>query len=383
MALSRKSKVPPVRFAQALFLGLLLGVLSVLSVPAPVNPVSKEFKIVTVAEDLDQPWGLAFLPDGTMLVTEKIGRLRLIGVGGLDPRPIEGLPEIFPQGQGGLLDVVLHPDYPRNQWIYLSYSGGSPGLTGTEVLRARLNLKDYRLDDVKIIFKMQPKLDANHHFGSRLLFDDKGYLFITLGERGQMQESQNLGSHQGKVVRLHDDGTVPKDNPFVGVAGALPEIYTYGHRNVQGIAMHPVTRQIWTHEHGPRGGDEVNILKPGANYGWPVITYGINYDGSTITTETHREGMEQPVLFWVPSIAPCGMMFYTGNKFPAWKGNLFVGALGKMHLRRVVFDNKGRPVDGQELLLELRERIRNVRQGPDGSIYILTDSRNGSVLRLE
>jgi glucose/arabinose dehydrogenase len=283
----------------------------------------------------------------------------------------------------GLLDVAVHPDYPHNQLIYLSYSGGSPGHTGTEVLRARLNLKEYRLDDVKIIFKMHPKLDSNHHFGSRLLFDDKGYLFITLGERGQMQEAQNLGSHQGKVIRLNDDGSLPQDNPFVGVAGALPEIYTYGHRNVQGIAIHPVTREIWTHEHGPRGGDEVNILKPGTNYGWPVITYGIDYDGSVISTQTHQEGMEQPVMYWVPSIAPCGMMFYTGKKFPAWKGNLFAGALGKMHLRRVVFDKKGRPSGGQELLLELRARIRNVSQGPDGSIYVLTDSRNGSVLRLE
>lgn len=368
------------RIRQSILFGLFLAALFFLG---PVGFASQGFEVITVAQDLDQPWGLAFLPDGAMLVTEKIGRLRVIQNGGLDPRPVEGLPEIFPQGQGGLLDVAIHPDYAHNQLIYLSYSGGSPGLTGTEVLRARLNLKDYRLDDVKIIFKMHPKLNSNHHFGSRLLFDDKGYLFITLGDRGQMQEAQNLGSHQGKVVRLNDDGSVPKDNPFLGVPGALPEIYTYGHRNVQGIAIHPVTREVWTHEHGPRGGDEINILRPGANYGWPVITYGINYDGTVISNQTHREGMEQPVLYWVPSIAPCGMMFYTGERFPAWKGNLFVGALGKMHLRRVVFDQNGRPAGGQELLLELRERIRNVRQGPDGSIYILTDSRNGSVLMLK
>jgi len=368
------------RTAQSTILGLFLIALPFL---APLSLAAADFEIITIAEDLDQPWGLAFLPDGKMLVTEKAGQLRLISDGRLDPRPIEGLPKIYDRGQGGLLDVAVHPDYTQNQLIYLSYVGGSSGNTGTEVLRARLDLAEYRLEDLKIIFKMQPKLNSSHHFGSRLLFDDQGYLFVTLGDRGGMEESQSLQTHQGTVVRLNADGSVPEDNPFVGQANALPEIYSYGHRNVQGIAIHPQTRAIWTHEHGPRGGDEVNILKPGTNYGWPVITYGIDYDGSVISTKTHQDGMEQPVLHWTPSIAPCGMMFYTGAHFPAWKGNLFAGALGKRHLRRVEFDEKGAAA-GQELLLEdLRERIRDVRQGPDGLIYVLTDSRNGSVLMLK
>ena len=368
------------RFVPLAILGFLLAAFTSV---ASFTEASADFQIITIAEDLDQPWGLAFLPDDKMLVTEKSGQLRLISEGRLDPRPIEGLPEIYDHGQGGLLDVILHPNYSRNKLIYLSYVGGRPGNTGTEVLRGRLNLVEYRLEEAEVIFKMQPKLNSSHHFGSRLLFDDKGYLFVTLGERGEMEESQSLQTHQGTVVRLNADGSVPDDNPFVGQANALPEIYSYGHRNAQGIAIHPVTRQIWIHEHGPRGGDEINILKSGANYGWPVITYGIDYDGSVISTKTHQDGMEQPVLNWNPSIAPCGMMFYTGDKFPSWKGNLFVGALVRRHLRRIEFDDEG-AVAGQELLLEDRhERIRNVRQGPDGLIYILTDSRNGSVLVLK
>ncbi len=355
-----------------------------LTAHASLAPAQVSFKVTTLVEDLDQPWGLAFLPTGEMLITEKSGQLRLVKDGSLDPRPLQGLPDVYVLGQGGLLDIILHPDYSENNLIYISYSAGNPMAIGTEVARARLNLKEHRLDDVQVVFTMQPKLYSPYHFGSRLLFDDAGYLYITLGERGRKEGSQDLTNHQGAVIRLHDDGAIPQDNPFVhGQKGEKPAIYSYGHRNVQGIALHPKTRAIWTHEHGPRGGDEVNILKRGANYGWPIITYGIDYDGSVISNETRKEGMEQPVLHWTPSIAPCGMMFYTGNQFPEWKGSLFVGALAKRHLRRIEFDADGQVLQQELLLEELRERIRDVRQGPDGLIYILTDSRNGQLLRLE
>ncbi len=337
------------------------------------------FKIETLATGLDHPWSLALLPGGDILITERSGTLRLFRDGKLVPTPVKGLPPIASGGQGGLLDVILHPEFSNTGLIYFSYSARGPNGVGTQVAKAKL--VDDRLVDVQVIFKALPKTGNRLHFGSRLLFDSKGFLFITLGEKFQMKQAQNLQSHLGSIVRLNADGTIPADNPFINNKKALPEIFSYGHRNVQGIAMHPVTKQIWEHEHGPRGGDEVNILSPGRNYGWPLITYGIDYSGEIISDKTHLPGMEQPVIHWTPSIAPSGMAFYSGDKFPKWQGDLFAGALAHQHLRRLeIKDNK---VVSQEILLDtLGERIRDVRNGPDGFLYILTDSSSGQLLRL-
>lgn len=346
------------------------------------SSVGHAFRLTEVAVGLKNPWSLAFLPDGKMLVTERGGRLRLIQGGKLEKDPVAGTPTVVARGQGGLLDVVPHPQFASNGLIYLSFSAAGEGGANTAVMRARLH--GNRLDEQKVIFEAAPKTSGGNHFGSRLLFAPDGTLFITLGERfTHRNEAQNTANHLGKVIRINDDGSVPKDNPFVGKPGAMPEIYSYGHRNSQGIALRPGTSEIWQHEHGPRGGDEVNILKAGANYGWPKITYGIDYDGSIISDKQALPGMEQPVVYWVPSIAPSGMAFYDGDKFPKWKGDLFVGALAKTHLRRLRLDGQ-KVVEQEELLGGLEERIRDVRSGPDGFLYVVTDdSSNGRVLRLE
>jgi len=339
------------------------------------------FRIETVAEGLANPWSLAFLPNGDMLVTERPGRLRIIRDGKLDPQAIGGTPKVSARGQGGLLDVIVDPDFAGNQLIYLSYSGADGSTAGTEVVRARFDGKS--LSDLQLLFRAEPKTRGGRHFGSRLAIDRQGFLFISLGDRGDhMKEAQNTGTHLGSIIRINRDGSVPDDNPFAGKAGAMPEIWSYGHRNVQGMTMHPETGAIWAQEHGPRGGDEVNIIKRGANFGWPAITYGIDYSGAIISDKTEAPGMEQPVVYWVPSIAPSGMAFYQGDRFPEWRGDLFVGALAGRHLRRLELD--GDKVTGQEVLLnDLAERIRDVRSGPDGYLYVLTDSPNGKVLRLE
>jgi glucose/arabinose dehydrogenase len=340
------------------------------------------FRLVEVAGGLANPWSLAFLPGGDMLVTERPGRLRLIRGGKLEREPVAGAPKVAAQSQGGLLDVVPHPDFARNRLIYLSYAGPGEGGAGTEVMRAKLD--GASLEEGKVIFRVDPKTGGGNHYGSRLLFAPDGTIYISTGDRFTFRDqAQNLGNHLGKIIRLKDDGTVPDDNPFKGKADAKPEIFSYGHRNTQGLALRPGTSQIWQHEHGPRGGDEVNLLKAGANYGWPKITYGVDYSGAIISDKKEAPGMEQPVVYWVPSIAPSGMAFYDGDKFPAWKGDLFVGALGLTHLRRLHL--QGDRVTEQEVLLEdLGERIRDVRNGPDGFLYIVTDSpRNGRVLRLE
>ncbi len=339
-------------------------------------------EVVAVADNLEHPWGMAFLPDGALLVTERPGRLRLISAAGvLQPQPIAGVPEVVARGQGGLLDVALHPDFRTNRLLYLSYAGRGPDGVNTEVVRARFDGR--RLHDARVIFRALPKTGGSNHYGSRLLFDRDGYLFVTLGDRYNYRDrAQSIEDHLGTIVRLHGDGGVPADNPFVDRPGAQPEIYSYGHRNVQGIALRPGTNTVWAHEHGPRGGDEVNILRPGANYGWPAITYGIDYSGFKISDLTEAPGMEQPVVYWDPSIAPSGMAFYSGTQFPQWQGDLFVGALAKRHLRRL--ELQGDKVVAQEVLLgELRERIRDVRSGPDGFLYLLTDSSNGKLWRLE
>lgn len=352
---------------------------SAMIMPATGN--SGPFTVTTITDGLEHPWSMAFLPDGRMLVTERPGRLRLIENGRLDPVPVTGLPAIRQHGQGGLLDVVLHPDYEKNGWIYFSYAGADASGIGTEVGRGRL--KAHRIVDWQLLFSMQPKSGSGHHFGSRLVFDRDGYLFITLGERGERFRAQDLNDHAGSVIRLLDDGRIPADNPFVDRPDARPEIYSYGHRNLQGAALHPVTGELWTHEHGPQGGDELNIIRRGRNYGWPVITYGKEYGtGFDIGEGTHKKGMEQPLYYWVPSIAPSGMAFYTGDRFPDWRGNLFIGSLKFKLLVRLTLDGP-RVIDEQRLLQGKLGRIRDVRSGPDGYLYLLTDADNGKLVRLE
>ena len=381
----RLSPTSPARLGRLLTacgVALLLLVLPPLANAQVFNSEIQRFRAQTITEGLEFPWGLAFLPDGRMLVSERPGRLRLIGADGkLDPQPVTGLPPIAAINQGGLLDIALHPDFPKNGWIYLSYAAEGPGGYGTEVLRGRL--EGHALRDVQILFRMQPKSQTSHHFGSRLVFDRQGYLYITLGDRGEMARAQRLDDHAGSVVRLYDDGRVPQDNPFVGKAGAKPEKFTLGNRNVQGAALHPQTGEIWAHEHGPQGGDEINIIRAGVNYGWPVITYGRNYGtGTKIGEDTAKPGMAQPLLYWTPSIAPSGMAFYTGERFPGWRGNLFVGALAGQMLVRLQLD--GERIVHQERLLEgALGRIRDVRQGPDGLLYLLIDSAQGRIVRLE
>jgi glucose/arabinose dehydrogenase len=341
-----------------------------------------EFRVVKLVEGLEHPWGLAFLPDGRKLVTERPGRLRIVARDGrLESQPVTGLPAIAATGQGGLLDVALHPRFSENRLVYLSYSARGQGGVGTEVARGRL--AGGGLEDVRVIFSQSPKSGTGRHFGSRLVFDRDGYLYITQGDRGEMERAQKPDDHAGSVIRLHDDGRVPADNPFRGKPGWKPEKYTLGNRNMQGAALHPRTGRLWTHEHGPQGGDEINVIRAGANYGWPVITYGVNYGiGTRIGEGTHKAGMEQPLYTWVPSIAPSGMAFYTGDRFPRWQGDLFVGALRDQMLVRLKLDGE-KVVSEERMLKDVLGRIRDVRDGPDGFLYLLTDERRGVLARLE
>jgi glucose/arabinose dehydrogenase len=339
------------------------------------------FRVVRITGDLEHPWSLAFLPDGAMLVTERPGRLRVVRDGKLEPRPVEGLPRIAEHGQGGLLDVAPHPRFAENRLVYVSYAGPGDGGVSTDVARGRFT--GTRLDDVQVIFRELPKTGTGLHFGSRLVFDRAGFLYITLGDRGEMARAQKPDDHAGSVIRLHDDGRVPADNPFVGKPGWKPEKYTLGNRNMQGAALHPVSGVLWTHEHGPQGGDEVNVIRAGVNYGWPVITYGVNYGiGTKIGEGASKPGMAQPVHVWVPSIAPSGMAFYTGEKFPRWKGDLFVGALKDRMLVRLRLDGE-KVVKEERMLQGALGRIRDVRNGPDGFLYLVTDESPGVVARLE
>ncbi|HEU5296905.1 MAG TPA: PQQ-dependent sugar dehydrogenase, partial [Burkholderiaceae bacterium] len=343
-------------------------------------------KPVTVAQGLVNPWSLAFLPDGRMLVTEKPGRLRIVDANGTLGPAISGLPAISVGGQCGLLDVVLDPRFADTGVIYFSYAepaGASDSGNSTAVARAKL--VGNTLADVRTIFVQKPKVASSTHCGGRLVFARDGKLFVTLGERfSRKDDAQTLDNHHGKIVRIESDGRVPPDNPFVGRAGALPEIWSLGHRNVQGAALHPQTGELWESEHGPQGGDEINIVDAGKNYGWPLVTFGRNYvTGTRIGEEGPKPGFEQPLKYWVPtSIAPSGMAFLTSDRYPGWKGSLFIGALRAQALVRLTID--GRQVVGEERLLEdLKERIRDVRQGPDGWLYVLTDNSNGRILRLE
>lgn len=349
---------------------------------APVQ-VAPKLQAVTVARGLEHPWGLAFLPDGRMLVSERPGRLRLVARDGAVSAPLKGVPAVFASGQGGLLDVVLHPAFATNQWVYLVYAESDPqqaSLAGTAVARGKL--VGEQLQGVQVLFRQQPKVAGGNHFGARLAFAPDGRFFLAMGERFQRDRAQNPMEHLGKVVRLQDDGRVPPDNPFVRKPGYQPEIWSLGHRNVQGAAIHPQSGQLWTAEHGAQGGDEINTPKAGRNYGWPVITYGRNYGGGKIGEGTAKDGMEQPRHYWDPSIAPSGMAFYTGNRYPGWRGSLLVGALRGQHVARLSLDGE-RVVAEEKLLTDLGRRVRDVRQGPDGWVYLLTDAADGEVLRLE
>lgn len=350
--------------------------------PREFQTISQPVRVVPVVGGLAAPWSMAFLPNGDMLVTEKVGRLRIVRNGKLDPQPIAGVPQVLAMQQGGLMEVVPHPRFADNQFIYLTYSkAGERGHT-TALARARFDGR--ALTGLADLFVADAWSSGGAlHFGSKLAFARDGTLFMSVGERNDRTRAQDTSHHAGKILRLRDDGTVPADNPFVGRAGFRPEIYSYGHRNPQGLAVHPETGQLWETEHGPQGGDELNLIQPGRNYGWPIVTYGREYSGDLITNETFRAGMEPPVTVWVPSIALSGMVFYTGDRLPGWKGDLFVGGLAGFQLHRVVFASGG-PRGREPLLTELKLRIRDVRQGPDGLLYLATDANpNGAILRIE
>jgi glucose/arabinose dehydrogenase len=357
---------------------------------APEQKLNVAFDVVTVTEGLANPWGLAFLPDGKMLVTERPGRLRVVSADGQQmSEPVMGLPAVDARGQGGLLDITLDPAFQKNQLIYWSYAEPGENMNNTAVARGRfVDGAAPKVEDVLVIFHQAPSLGSTAHFGGRLVFGRDRTLFVTLGDRaiipGRMQ-AQRLDGLLGKIVRLNPDGSIPKDNPFVGKEGVRPEIWSYGHRNVQAAALNPATGELWEVEHGTRGGDELNVSLKGRDYGWPTIAYGIEYAGAPITAGIQQqEGMEQPQYYWDPVVAPSGMLFYTGTLFPAWQNSLFIGGLGSQNLVRLSLN--GQRVVGEERLLQdlqpQRERIRNVRQGPDGAIYLLTDNVKGRILKL-
>ncbi len=366
----------------------LLGGVAVAQSPVQ-HSMSHDYRVVKVVDSLVRPWSFAFLPNGDMLVTEKPGRLRIVRNGKLLPTPVEGVPPVFARGQGGLLDVVLHPNFASNRLVYLSFAKPlADSASTTAIIRGRF--ENDRLTNVEQIFEAQTR--GRGHYGSRLVFDRNNFLFITTGDRqappaGNLEThpAQDLTNHHGKISRLHDDGKVPPDNPFVGRTDAKPEIWSYGHRNMQGMAIHPVTGDLWETEHGPQGGDELNLIKRGSNYGWPVIGFGVNYgSGATIHVGTMRSGMENPVNVWVPSIGASGLMFYTGDKFPSWKGNAFAGGMVGQQLVRLTVD--GQRAEVAEILVRHQGRIRDVRQGPDGLIYLAIDNEQGAptpILRIE
>ncbi|WP_031499378.1 PQQ-dependent sugar dehydrogenase [Bryobacter aggregatus] len=354
---------------------------------APEQKLNVAFDLVTVAEGLVAPWGIAFLPKGQILVSERPGRLRVVSPDGTLSAPVAGLPAVDARGQGGLLGLALDPKFSSNQLLYWSYSELQPdGTNNTAVARGKFILdKEPRVEQVQVIFHQSPSLKSTLHFGSRLVFGRDGTLFVTTGDRsiteGRMQ-AQRLDGLLGKVVRINADGSIPKDNPFVGKAGVKPEIWSYGHRNIQGATLNPATGELWTIEHGTRGGDELNVPRKGKDYGWPTIAYGIEYQGGTITGGiTQHAGMEQPVYYWDPVIAPGGMTFYTGSLFPAWKNSLFIGGMGSTHIARLTLDGD-RVVGEERLIADLKERIRDVAQGPDGALYLVTDSGKGKLMKL-
>ncbi len=335
------------------------------------TPSVSDYKVETVVENLSIPWGMAFLPDGSMLITEKAGELILFK----DNKKIliDGLPDIYVRGQGGLMDIELHPNYNDNGFIYITYASSEGNKNGGNTALFRAKLNGNSLVNVKRLYKAEPNSGRGQHFGSRIAFDNDGYLYFSIGDRGNRDVNpQDITRDCGKIYRLNADGTIPKDNPFVNTKNAKPAIYSYGHRNPQGMVKHPKTGEIWTHEHGPKGGDEINIIKKGKNYGWPIISYGLNYSGTKFTDITEKEGMEQPLFHWTPSIAPSGMCFVYSDKYPEWEGNLLVGSLKFQYLERLVLENN--KVVKREKLIENMGRIRNVKQGPDGYIYVAIEN---------
>ena len=364
----------------ALFAAMVTFVVSTVSVQAQVRVLDTRagrVRVDIVAGGLDHPWGLEFLPSGRMLVTERPGRLRIVTQGGGKSPPLTGLPQVFAQGQGGLLDVALDPLFPSNRLVYMCYA--EPGTDGASTAVARGRFDEHQLQDVQVIFRQLPKVVEARHFGCRLAFSPDNKLFVTLADRFKFWPAQDLSSHLGKIVRINPDGSVPPDNPFVGSAGARPEIWSYGHRNVQGAAFHPQTGVLWTSELGPRGGDEINLARPGRNYGWPFLSWGQHYDGRDILDPPARPAQAQPIYYWNPVISPSGISFYTGDLFPGWRGNLFVAGLSANSLIRLGLD--GERVVGEERI-GMGQRIRDVRQGPEGAVYLLTDESSGEILRL-
>ena len=342
-----------------------------------IDTQTGQVRVEIFAERLDHPWGAVFLPDGRMLVTERPGNLRLVSREGGVSEPLKGVPAVFAEGQGGLLDIIVDPEFTANRTVYFSYAEPGEGGAGTAVARARLG--DGGLEDAQVIFRQQPKVSGGHHFGSRLVISRDRKLFITTGDRNKFDPAQDLGSHIGKVLRINLDGSVPSDNPFVGRAGARPEIWSYGHRNAQGAALHPQTGALWENEYGPRGGDELNIPERGVNYGWPLVSWGRHYSGQDIPKPPTRPDLAQPIYYWNPVISPSGMDFYTGDLFPGWRGNLLIAGLSSEGIVRLTLD--GDRVAGEERI-SLRARIRDVQQGPDGAVYALTDQTRGEILRL-
>lgn len=342
-----------------------------------------------VVDSLEHPWGLDWLPDGTMIVTERPGRVRLIRDGQLEPTPVAGVPEVLAAGQGGLLDVSVHPDFAENQWVYFTYAAGDRGGNQTRVARARL--ADDTLSDWRVIFEVNRSKEGGQHFGSRITWLPDNTMLVSIGDGGNpplqlageliRNQAQQLESQLGKIVRLNDDGSVPADNPFVETSGANPAIWSYGHRNIQGLMYDPVSDRIWSTEHGARGGDELNLIQAGGNYGWPVVTYSREYSGGEITSERSRPGMEDPLQVWTPAIAPSGLLVYQGEAFAQWQGDLFAGGLVSQDVRHIELDESGAVI--QETPIAIGQRVRDVRQGPDGLIYILTDESNGQLIRWE
>jgi glucose/arabinose dehydrogenase len=352
-----------------------------LALPTAAETQAPAYRLTTVAEGLELPWGLAFLPDGAMLVTERPGRLRRIDADGTVGEPLAGVPPVFFRGQGGLLDVALHPNFQENRWVYLSYAHGDGRANATRIARGRLG--DGGLDAVAVIFTVTPTKDTPQHYGGSLAFLPDGTLLVTTGDGfDHREQAQNLDSLLGKTLRITDEGGIPADNPFVDRGGAAGAVWTYGHRNPQGLAVDPRSGRVYQHEHGPRGGDELNLLQPGRNYGWPMTTFGLDYTGGYVSPFTDLPGVEPPLRYWTPSIAPSGLTLYLGAEFPEWRGDLLLGALVDREVRRLDLQ-QGRVVAEQALFAELGERIRNVREGPDGRLYLLTDSEQGRLIRVQ
>jgi aldose sugar dehydrogenase len=355
----------------------------------PTTSASTDVQKTTVLEGLERPWSIAWLPDGAMLITERPGRLRIVRKGVLEPTPITGVPEVFAVNQGGLMEVSLHPRFAENRFIYLTYSHGTNEANRTRVARATFDGKALR--DLKVIFEVNQAKSGGQHFGSRIIWLPDNTMLVAIGDGGNppvrldgdliRKQAQNLRSRLGKIVRLNDDGSIPKDNPFVGRTNADPAIWSYGHRNIQGLAFDPATRRVWATEHGARGGDELNLAEAGKNYGWPIVTYSQEYSGGEISKERSRPGMVDPKVYWTPSPAPSGLAFYNGDKVPEWKGKLFSGELVSRDVRRIDLDEKGN-VKGQQTI-NIGQRVRDVRQGPDGFLYVLTDEQNGQLIRLQ